>query len=436
LKVGEVAETVEVQSDRNAIQTEDSSLGQVIKGQVGVDLPLAARRYTDLAFLVPGPTEGTYPEANRGSGWLVVNGHSQTLNNYLLDGFDNNNNTNNQQSRSPQVISPSPDTLSEFKIQTNNFSAEFGRAAGAVINASIKSGTNNVHGAAWFYNRPAALSANKWENNWQKRAKDELNWNQVGGAVGGPIRKDKLFYFGDYEGFFSEVTTSPFVTVPTMAQRNGDFSALTIPVLDPLTGRQFPGNIIPSTRFDPLAKKLLDQVYPEPNFVWPTAGSGGRPINNYTRKAPTTEDTHKFDVRTDYYTTERNRIFARYSYNRTYRWIEPTLPGLGDTGTLAGGSQFARNQAVGVSWNHTFSPTIINEARLGFNSTQADFTSATAASPVTGTSPQAWRKSGGCRESRLPAIRPLELDTTFRSTITRTPARSQTRFRSLKIPTL
>ena len=215
LAVANVNETIEVTAQSAVIQTEDATLGQVLRSEVIETLPLAGRRYTDLALLTPGATESTADPNLRGPGWLVVNGNSHVMNNFLLDGFDNNQNTQNMQSRSAQVVSPSPDTLGEFKVITNGFSAEFGRAAGAVINASIKSGSNQYRGSAWIYNRDAALAANRWENGWRGIEKDDLEWNQPGATFGGPLRKDKLFFFGDYEGFFSKVTNAPFVTVPT-----------------------------------------------------------------------------------------------------------------------------------------------------------------------------------------------------------------------------
>lgn len=382
LTLASIAETIQVTAQAAVIQTEDASLGQVMRSEVIEQLPLAGRRYTDLALLTPGATESTADPNLRGPGWLVVNGNSHVMNNFLLDGFDNNQNTQNMQSRSAQVVSPSPDTLGEFKVITNGFSAEYGRAAGAVINASIKSGTNSYRGSAWLYNRNAALAANRWENNWRGIDKDDLEWNQPGATLGGPVRRDKLFFFGDYEGFFSKVTNAPFVTVPTMAQRNGDFSALSVAILDPLTGRPFPGNIIPADRFDPLAKKILDQVYPAPNHVWPVAGSGNRPINNYTRRVPTTQDTHKWDVRIDYNHSDKDRFFARYSFNQDYNFKEPTMPGLADTGAQDGGRQYARNQAFGSSWNRILSPSAVNEFRIGYNKTQADFSHATLGQPT------------------------------------------------------
>ena len=377
LDIASVSEAIEVTGQAATIQTEDASLGQVVSGKMIVELPLAGRRYTDLTLLTPGASESSADPNLRGPGWLVVNGNSQIMNNFLLDGFDNNQNTQNIQGRSAQVVSPSPDTLSEFKVQTDNYSAEFGRAAGAVINASLKSGGNMYHGSAWWFNRNAGLAANQWENNWAQIAKNDLKWNQTGGTFGGPIKKNSLFFFGDYEGFFSRVSNAPLVTVPSLAERGGDFSALTIPILDPTTGKQFEGNKIPASNFDPLAKKILDQVYPTPNFVWPVAGVGGRPINNYTRQVPTTDDTHKFDIRVDHYWSSKDRFFARYSFTQDLLFKTPTMPGLADTGAQDGGRQYARNQAMGGSWTRLISPTMINEARFGFTQSAADFSHAT-----------------------------------------------------------
>jgi hypothetical protein len=190
LQAASVSESV--QATAAAINTEDGSLSQVISSKAIVELPLAARRYTDLTLLVPGSTESTLDSNLRGPDWLVVNGNSHSQNNFVLDGFDNNQGTSNLQSRSAQVVQPSPDTMSEFNVMTNNFSAEFGRAAGAVVNASIKSGSNEFHGAGCWYNRDAALAANSWRSILIGVPRDQLKWNQPGGAIGGRlIRRDQ-----------------------------------------------------------------------------------------------------------------------------------------------------------------------------------------------------------------------------------------------------
>ena len=141
-----VSETVEVTASVRTLQTEEGSLGQVIRGDIATQLPLAGRRYTELALLVPGATPSSMTLDTRGPGWFLVNGNTQTQNNFMLDGFDNNNGTQNAQSLSSQVVQPNPDAIDQFKVQTNSFSAEFGRSAGAVVNVSIKSGTNRAEG--------------------------------------------------------------------------------------------------------------------------------------------------------------------------------------------------------------------------------------------------------------------------------------------------
>lgn len=195
LKVANIASTVEVQAATQALQTEDASLATIVTGNQIITLPLAQRRYTDLALLAPGATESTNSTGQRGQGWFLVNGNRSTMNDFLLDGVDNNQNTHNMQSRSPQVVAPSPDALSEFKVQTSNYSAEFGRAAGAVVNASIKSGTNQIHGSAWEFYRGSATAANTWASNHIGANKAPLSWNQPGGTLGGPIVKQALLFW-------------------------------------------------------------------------------------------------------------------------------------------------------------------------------------------------------------------------------------------------
>jgi hypothetical protein len=159
LEVSAVSETVEVTAAAASLQTEQGSLGQVISGRTAVELPLAGRRYTELALLSPGVAASTLNPVTRGPGWFVANGNYHTQNNFLLDGVDNNQGTQNAQSLSAQVVQPNPDAIAEFKVQTNAFSAEFGRSAGAVVNVSIKSGGNETHGTGYYFNRDAALAA-------------------------------------------------------------------------------------------------------------------------------------------------------------------------------------------------------------------------------------------------------------------------------------
>ncbi|MFN7544269.1 MAG: carboxypeptidase regulatory-like domain-containing protein [Acidobacteriota bacterium] len=372
LEVSSVSETVEVSASAATIQTEQGSLGQVISGKTAVELPLAGRRYTELALLTPGVAASTLNPVTRGPGWFVANGNYHTQNNFLLDGVDNNQGTQNAQALSAQVVQPNPDAIAEFKVQTNAFSAEFGRSAGAVVNVSIKSGSNETHGSGYFFNRDAALAARGWTNNLQNQPKNNLNWNQFGGTVGGPIIKNKLFYFGAYEGFRQNFADSSITTVPTQAQKNGQFGALNI--IDPATNAPFPGNVIPATRFDALAKRIID-LYPEANA--PGSFQNGRPANNYTWQRDGKENTHKFDYRTDYNLNDRNQIMFRYSWLRQKFSRDAIFPGLAD-GVGNQGTQFNENRSLAAAWTKTFSPRVVNTLRYGNNWTFAEFAHATA----------------------------------------------------------
>lgn len=379
LELAQVAEAVEVTAAVAPVQTEEGSLGQVIKGAVAVELPLAARRYSDLALLAPGAVNSTLNTEIRGPGWFTVNGTFHTQNNFTLDGFDNNQGTTNMQSLSAQVVQPSPDAISEFKVQTNSFSAEFGRSAGAVVNVSLKSGSNDVHGSTWYYNRNDALAAKSWRANLLNLQKDDLSWNQFGGTFGGPIVRNKLFYFGHYEGFRSQRTNLFLTQVPTMQQRSGAFP---FSVRDPRTGQPFAGNTIPQDRMDALGVKLVN-LYPQPNLPGRVV-AGGRTVENYGVSRPQNEDTHKFDIRTDYTLSQRDRLFVRYSFLQQDIFRDAIFEPPVDDGAQGRGKQYSRNQSVGSSWTHTIGNSAVNELRFGYNRTYAAFIHATAGG-MTGT---------------------------------------------------
>jgi len=375
LEVSSIAETVEVTAAVASIQTEQGALGQVISGRTAVELPLAGRRYTELALLSPGVAASTLNPTTRGPGWFVANGNYHTQNNFLLDGIDNNQGTQNAQSLSAQVVQPNPDAIAEFKVQTNSFSAEFGRSAGAVINVSIKGGTNALHGTGYYFNRDSALAAAGWTNNNQNLPKSNLKWQQYGGTVGGPIQKDKLFYFGAYEGFQQNFADSFLVTVPTAAQKRGEFGALNI--VDPATNTPFPNNIIPASRFDALGKRVLD-LWPENNL--PGNFQNGRPSNNYSALRDGTENTHKFDTRADYALNSKNQLMSRFSYLRQKFFRVQLFPGIAD-GEGNQGGQFNENRSLAVAWTSTISPRVVNTLRYGNNDTFAEFAHATVDGP-------------------------------------------------------
>jgi len=373
LQVASVSSTVEVSASANIVQSEQGSLGTVIQGNEAVDLPLAARRYTQLALLAPGATDSTLDNSTtRGVGWFVVNGNYQTQNNFVLDGVDNNQGTNNAQSLSAQVVSPSPDAIAEFKVQTNAYSAEFGRSAGAVVNVVLKSGTNSIHGSAWYYNRNAEFAANAWASNLIGGAKSNLSWNQFGGTTGGPIRKNKMFFFVDYEGF-REDYSNPFIeTVPTAAEQSGIFYHT---IYFPGTKNPIPNNTVPTSLYDPMGAKLL-ALYPAANIPG-TISSSGQNINNYGIQAQGTERDHKGDVKGDYNVSTKDVVSVRFSYLRQDIFNNGIFPGLAD-GVGNQGGQFNTNSSYGGSWTRIFTPTIVNAVRFGYTSTNANFTQASA----------------------------------------------------------
>ena len=272
--VGQVTQSVVVTDQSPAIQTQTSSLGQVISSQTMSDIPLNGREYLQLASLstgVIGTTTGTNGNTGGSSNQFgqvtfATNGARGTLNNFLLDGIDNNSNDNGG-----AILHTSVDAIQEFKIQTSSYSAEFGRSGGAVINAVVKSGSNAYHGSLFEFFRNSALDArNYFEAPGSPKA--SFKQNQFGGTFGSPIIKDKLFWFGDYQGTSVRTPFTYITTVPTAAERTGDFSAGGYATIyDPNTYNAatntrtaFPGNIIPSGRIDPLAQAFVN-LYPLPN---------------------------------------------------------------------------------------------------------------------------------------------------------------------------
>lgn len=372
VQVASASETVEVVARSAVLQTEDGSIGQVIKGDVAVELPLAGRRYTELALLVPGTAPSTMTLETRGPGWFVANGNYHTQNNFVLDGFDNNQGTQNAQSLSAQVVQPSPDAIGEFKVQTNSFSAEFGRSAGAVVNVSLKSGGNVRRGSVFYYNRDKALASRSWLAALLDQPKEDLRWHQAGGTFGGPILRDKAFYFGSYEGFRRNFSNTFLTNVPTGDQRRGVFAST---IIDPSTGLPFPGNTVPASRWDPLGAKLL-ALFPEPNLPG-RAAAGGRVIENYGVQRDGREATHKFDMRTDFRLSSTDRLMARYSLLQQDINRDAIFEGLGD-GVGNQGEQFNRNQSVGLTWTRIIGNSTVNEARLGYNRTHSRFAHSTA----------------------------------------------------------
>ena len=244
-----MTESVSVTADTPLIQTSSSELGTTVGSTQIEALPLNGRNFVSLTRSIPGVLRGI-PGANidgagslawRASASFSANGQRPRDNNYMLDGVDNN-----ETWLQTVVIFPSVDALDEFKMQTSTYSAEYGRSLGGVVNLQIKSGTNSLHGSAFEFHRNDAFDANNFFNNRAGRGKPEFKQNQFGGTIGGPVFKDKTFFFTDYQGHRETLGQTFLSTVPSMAMRAGDFSELTRVIYDPTTGQPFAGNVIPS----------------------------------------------------------------------------------------------------------------------------------------------------------------------------------------------
>ncbi len=357
MKVGAVTNTVQVSSEAPQLQADTTQVSTLIDSSTITGIPLATRNYVELTLLAPGSITADNSTFNSGDnanygGRPSINGNREESNNFILDGMDNN-----QTSENNLAITPSPDSIQEFNLITSNAPAEFGNFQGGIVNASIKSGTNQFHGDAWEFFRNNVLNANQWENkfdgpgNFLPRA--ALRWNMFGGTVGGPVWKDKLFFFADYQGQrFDHPTTSNYMTVFTAAERNGDFSQISTPLKNPITGVPYAGNQIPMTQINPVAAALFaSKYYPTP--------INSNPINNAVNLTNEAIDTDQGDAKIDWNVTERDRLSARYS--QAYQ-NDPTT-----NSQLIQGNSYVHipmSNAVGT-WTHTFSPNILNEARFG-----------------------------------------------------------------------
>jgi hypothetical protein len=377
LEVGSVSESVTIEARAPLLQTSSSELGTTVTNQQIEALPLNGRNFVNLTRTVPGVLRGI-PGANidgagslawRASASFSANGQRPRDNNFLLDGVDNN-----ETWLQTVVIFPSVDSLDEFKLQTSTYSAEFGRSLGGVVNLQIKSGTNLLRGSAFEFHRDDAFDANNFFNNRAGRAKPQFKQNQFGGTVGGPVFKDKTFFFASYQGHREQQGQTFLSTVPSVAMRAGNFSALNRVIFDPLTGQPFSGNVIPTDRIDPVAKNVLSQLYPEPNTPGRTQANG-QTIDNYLINPIKERQDNQLDTKVDHNLTSSNRVFARYSFQKTHRLQPATLPH-GDAGaTFGAGDGNIKGQSLAINDTQTLSNNWLNEFRFGWSSIKFFMTS-------------------------------------------------------------
>jgi len=399
LTVGSINETVTVTAAEPLVESETSSLGQVIEQSRVNDLPLDGRNFVELAYLTPGVNsgpnagytvqQGNIPEDQRGNASIQVNGLTATNNNFLLNGFDNN-----EQQIGIEVIQPSIDAIQEFKVQTSDFGADIGRG-GAVVNVVLKSGTNQFHGTLFEFVRNSAFDAKNYFDD-PNLPIAPFKQNQFGGTFGGPIVKDKTFFFVDYQGTRIRQAQTFISIVPSLGERGGNLSDLltgqtftpcpdgsgpafdTGTIFDPFTNTPFtcgdgtqvvlrkpiPGNIIPSCSsagdgacLDPAALKLV-QLFPAPNR---SLSSG-----NYLSNPVARNNQDSFDIRGDHQLTRKDSLSLTFSYNNVHAFSPDPFPGNAGGGTFSGDiTNLARS--AGISEVHTFSSAKINELKIGYS---------------------------------------------------------------------
>ncbi len=380
MKIGEVTQTVEVTESTPVLNTDTMQVGTIIDSVVNVALPLATRNYIQLTLLAPG---STHPSPNWftgamqggfGSGRPYVNGNREQSNNFLLDGLDNN-----QVSDNLVGYQPAPDAIAEFNMITNNAPADFGNFQGGIISATIKSGTNEVHGSVYEFLRNDVLNANTWENNWTGSPKPKVRWNQFGATAGGPIIKDKLFVFGDYAGRRINFPASTgTLTVFTAKERLGDFSELctagftngicnpagagqrSIQLYDPsnlVNGQRVPflNNQIPVSRINLVAQNLFSSssLYPAPANDQLQNNQVNTSINNIV--------ADQYDIKTDANVTDKDKLSGRFSWSRQNSPVTNSFP------LFFGSFSYNPVWSAVADWTRTFSPHVVNDFRMGVN---------------------------------------------------------------------
>lgn len=401
--VGDVSQTVEVSAQTPLLETQNTSLGQVVEARKVLEMPLNGRNIFGLVALVPGVVpggqSGTTPTGTNPFAWgnYQIGGGQSNQSATFIDGAPVNQAYVNLTS-----LVPTQDAIQEFRVQTNNLGPEFGRFSGGAINLTTKSGTNDFHGSAYEFFRNRSLNSNTFFNNRAGVKRPAFSQNQYGANVGGPVMRDKTFFFFSWEGFRLRQGASYVYTVPTDAMRTGDFSNVRnaagnlVPIYDPLTtcGRlgnpecargatgnevisrtPFPGNTIPQTRIDPAARFLRD--------YWGRANTPGNQftaVNNYTANASVGGDNDQYNARVDHTFSEKNRFFSRYTY-----WTNLNLPiDPYKTKTCVDRctETFNTNQAV-IGDTHSFTPTLIADLRLSFTRFSYDRTSLTTGFDLT-----------------------------------------------------
>ncbi len=356
LTPGSTTEEVTVVGQTPLLEEKSVTLGQVMEEREMVQLPLNGRNYLDLGRLAPGaiPSQGSRDQT------FSAYGNTGLQNAFLIDGARNDNYLRGLDNRARDMLRPPLDALSEFQVQTSNYSAEFGASAGAVVSAITKSGTNQFHGSAYDFLRNDQMDASDFFA--QPGVKPLLVQNQYGGSLGAPVIKNRAWVFGAYEGTHTRSESVAFATLPTAAMRAGNFGST--PIFDPATTApnpngsgyvrtEFPGNVIPASRFDPIGQQIIN-FYPAPNLPGLA--------NNYTANVPQLQDNHNMVVRGDVQVSAKDSMFLRGSVTRFSIDANNPLPPPAQDPV----DRTIHSEGIGYGYTRTFSGTMVNEFRFSW----------------------------------------------------------------------
>jgi Carboxypeptidase regulatory-like domain len=363
LQPGSLSESIEVTATTPLLQTDRADTGTKFDAVQAANFPIGTNRnFQGILNAVPGTTPATFQHSqffNAASSLQTeVNGQMRMGNNYTIEGVDDNERTGLL-----QILVPPIEAIQTVDVATSNFSAELGRASGAVVNVMLKSGTNQIHGSAYEFFKNSAMNARSFFD----PSVGHLAYNYYGGNVGGPIKKNKLFYFGDYLRVTDHEANTNLLTIPTPTQISGNLSASTTTIYDPRTGNAdgtgrtpFQGNLIPNDRINLISAKLM-ALLPAPNVA---SASG---TNNFFALLPFTKDSSSFDTKIDYVLSDKDRLSGRFSFSRPVVFQAPAF-GVTAGGPAQGnfeGTGIQRTYSSGLNYDRVISPTLITEFRIG-----------------------------------------------------------------------
>jgi len=368
LEVGAMSETVEVMTERPILQTDRADTGRTIEGRQVQELPLGAgRNFQVMWATVPGTVTLTRPHSQffnpQDSQETKFNGQSRLSNNVQIDGLDDNHKTGLL-----TVLIPSAESIDSVNVSTSNFDAEFGRAGGSVTTVVLKSGTNQFKGTLFAFGNSEATQAKNFFAS-ATAIKPETKYRQFGGTLGGPILRDKLFFFADYQRTVDNLGQLRRVVLPPSEWRNGNFSSAPTTIYDPATGNAdgsgrlpFPGNIIPANRISPVARNILGMV-PQPNV----AGAAPGQVNYELASSEREKTTNAFNVKLNYTPGPNDQFSARFSFQRPEIFVPGTFGDIGGAGADFAGTGRQNTYSTALTWTRTLSSSLIMEVRGGFS---------------------------------------------------------------------